>query len=98
MDRDNTTQTPEIDETTAPQTPIDPTIQALLDRITELEAAAASNATRTTSSAPREICKRNHDASNWKVTPKGVRYCVLCYRELRLEQAEKKLRELGRIN
>lgn len=72
-------------------------IQELMDRIAELEAKLAAKPERT-QNAPREVCKRSHDAANWKVTPRGVRYCTECYRELRLEQAERKLRELGRIS
>lgn len=94
MDRDMNPQDPKDQEPIVPA--IDPTIQALLDRINELETKLTARPTST--NAPREICKRNHATDNWKVTPKGVRYCVLCYKELRLEQAERKLRELGRIS
>lgn len=79
---------------TATSTPID--TELLLARIAELEAKVAAKPTRT-ASAPREICARDHTPDHWKVTPKGVRYCTSCYKELRLAQAEKKLRELGRI-
>lgn len=71
-------------------------LEALQAKIADLEAKLAARPARASNST-REVCARNHDTSNWKVTPKGVRYCKSCYREMRMEQALKKARELGLI-
>lgn len=85
-----------IDRPDAIKVPVDDGLtdaERLIVETTKVETVLGKDATPEQKAKARILkpCKRNHGLEHWRITPKQVPYCIVCYKALRIEQAARKL-------